>query len=72
MSQSSFKPLRDASGGLQGFLVEGSSGITVTDVQGRHTGYIDRDGKTRDFRYGIVAFEPRLDLISPAKRGATR
>lgn len=68
MSQSSYKPLRDASGHLQGFLVQGSSGVTVTNVQGQHTGYIDKDGKTRDQRYGFLAFEPRFDLVSPVSR----
>jgi hypothetical protein len=48
--------------------VEGSSGVTVTNVQGQHTGYIDKDGKTRDPRFGLLAFEPRLDLISPITR----
>ena len=72
MSTSSTITLRDASGGLQGFVTKGSSGFTVLDTKGHHTGYIDNDGKTRDVRMNILSFQPRLDLISPVRSSERR
>ena len=67
MITSSTTALRDASGRLQGFITRGSSGLTVLDTKGHHTGCIDNDGKTRDVLMNILSFQPRLDLISPAR-----
>lgn len=67
MSNSSTTALRDATGRLQGFVTKSSSGLTVIDTKGHHTGYIGLDGKTRDARMNLLSFESRLDLISPAR-----
>lgn len=67
MINSSTTALRDAAGRLQGFVTKGSSGLTVIDIRGHHTGYIGTDGKTRDVRMNLLSFESRLDLISPAR-----
>ena len=69
MSTSSTTALRDASGRLQGFITRGSSGFTVFDTKGHHTGYIDNDGKTRDVphEHPLVPAAPRSDFTRPIK-----
>ena len=67
MSTSSTTTLFDARGQVQGFIVKGSSGITAMDTKGHYTGFIDKDGTTRDARMNVVSFQPRFDLILPAR-----